>query len=294
MNGLERHLEKAGHPLSIARPHHAIASRGSCLAFLFSALLCAFACCHAAPASAQIHTVIRICSDGDYNDEFPPFAFYKRVNERATGETTGYSVEFIRKILSDRQIEFKVDLIPWTRCQAEVEEGSYALLLDAASSPEREKKYFVSKPYYTLQDVYFYPRTRPPGKVETASDLRRLRVCGQSGYTYVNWGLQDAEVDRGARTFEQALQKMKLGRCDVVLTRLETAVTYRFTQSPDPIAAGEFVWRKMPGMTPLPFHMMVSRKLPYSEDLISILNDGIDRMFRTGKAKKLGLEYLGR
>lgn len=293
MRDLASRPEDAGGLAVMPQRHKLFVRRISPATFL-SAAFFLFAAFHPAPVSGQIHQQIRICSDGDYNDEFPPFAFFKRQDGRATSETTGYSVDFVKEILSARHIVSTVDLIPWNRCLAEVEQGNYAILLDAANDAGRQKKYLVSRPYYTLQDVFFYLKSRPIGKVESASDLRRLRVCGQSGYTYTNWGLLDREIDTGARTLEQALQKLRLGRCDVVLTRLETAVNYRFTSGADRLRIEEFGWQKMPGMAPLPFHMMVSRKLPYSRTLIGILNDGIDRMFRSGEARKLELEYLGK
>jgi polar amino acid transport system substrate-binding protein len=262
------------------------------VALLVAYLLALSIACCPHPAAAQIPASIHACSRGETDGELPPLAFYQRVDGRVTAATTGYSVDFLRLIVRTQGIEAKVDMIPWKRCLAEVDRGGYELLLDAAANEEREKKYLISKPYYTLQDAYLYLRSRPVGKVESAVDLRRLRVCGQAGYTYRNWGLEDAEIDTGARTFEQALQKLRLGRCDVVLIRLETARGNRISEGVEGIHIEDFAWKKMPGMVPLPFHMMVSRNLPYSQKLLALIDAGIERMIRTGEAKKLEGQYL--
>jgi polar amino acid transport system substrate-binding protein len=243
------------------------------------------------PGYAQLPHLIRACSNGDFVGQFPRFTFHKIVDGKQIEETTGYSVDMIQTILRAKGLDARVDLIPWYRCMAEVERGSYDLLLDASNSEERAQKYLVTPPYYSRQNIYFYFKQRPPGKVENANDLRRLRVCGQLGYNYSSWGILNADVDRGARNLKLAMEKLKLGRCDIVLSRIEEAEEYRFSMSADDAQLNELAWGQIPGMPPVTFHMMVSRNLPYSAQLDAILTQGIQRMMHNGEAARLKSHY---
>ena len=226
------------------------------------------------PLRAEIPKQLAIC---DIGGEYPPFSYYKRENGQPSGEVTGFAVDYVRAILRAHDISATVDLIPWKRCQAEVVTGRYAMLLSAANNPERERVYLISKTYYAVHEIYFYAKDKPFPKLENVDNMRRLKICGQSGFTYLRYGLRDEEIETMAKNFPQAMEMLKAHRCDIVLGRLEVAAGYQYTNGIDYTQSADFGWAMLKGMEPTAFHIMVSRNLPYSAELLDLINRGIDQ-----------------
>jgi polar amino acid transport system substrate-binding protein len=242
------------------------------------------------PVFAKIPEHIPIC---DIGSEIPIYAYYKRKNGLITDEVTGFSVEYIKQILSAQNIKSTVELIPWKRCQAMVANGKYTMLLNASVNPERQKNFLITKAYYTIKDVYFYSKLKPTPKVKNVKDLRLLYICGQAGFNYLNFGIHDEEIDTQAASFPQVMDKLKLGHCDIVLGHLEFAANYRFTSGIDYTKDKDFGWGEIEGTKPLKIHIMVSRQLPYSKELLELINRGIDEMNRSKKSAKLKRKFTG-
>ncbi|HRE19370.1 MAG TPA: transporter substrate-binding domain-containing protein [Rhodocyclaceae bacterium] len=242
-----------------------------------------------AAACAGIPNEIPVC---DIGGAWPPYAYNIYINSQETDAVAGFSVDYIRTILARHQRTAHIELIPWRRCQKGVAAGNYAMLLNASLNPEREKTYLVSKPYYVVHDVYFYARSRLAPRISNLADLKKLRLCGQEGYNYANFGLRDEEVETGATSFPQAMNKLLAGRCDVVLGRREIAAGFRLLNGIDYTRSPDFGMGEIPGMQPASFHMMISRNLPYGEELLHLVNQGIDEMKQSGEEHTLARRYL--
>ena len=238
---------------------------------------------------ANLPSEIPIC---DIGGAWPPYIYHAQVNGQDSEEVTGFSVDYIRAILARRQLRARIELIPWRRCQTGVINGSYAMLLNASLNAERERDYLVSKPYYVVHDVYFYATARPVPTIATLSDLRKLRICGQAAYNYVNFGLRNDEVDAGAKSFPQAMEKLRAGRCDVVLGRREIAAGFRLLNGIDYTRHPDFGMGSAPWVKPANFHMLISRNTPYAEALLTIVNQGIDEMKHSGEDRLLARRHL--
>jgi polar amino acid transport system substrate-binding protein len=241
------------------------------------------------PVMAEIPKKIHGC---DIGGELPPYSYYKRKNGQPTNEVTGFSVRYIEQILETKNIKSTIELLPWRRCKALVTKGDYALLLNASINPEREKNYLISKTYYTVKDVYFYSKRKPISQINNVGELRKHYICGEAGYNYINFGIRNEEVDTGTTSLPQAMEKLHAGHCDVVLARFEFAAGHRFTNGIDYTKSKDFGWGEIKGMTPLSFHIMVSRRLPYSKELIDLINQGIDHMVSSKKVDLLKQEFL--
>lgn len=231
-------------------------------------------------------TVIRVCGP---EQEWPPFIYFQRNAGKATTQVTGYSYDFLTRLFARRNLRFSLDMIPFKRCQAAVEAGTYDVFA-ASNNEERSKKYLVSKPYYALHLVYFYDKSRPKPPIQTSGDLHGVRLCGVYGYNYAPFGLAPAEIDTGSQNISHSMSKLKARRCDAMPERLETTLGYE--------ALGEFDLHKLNiAYEPLPdlplsrYNFMVSRNAPYASALLNLLNEGIAAMLTNGEAKELAKKY---
>jgi polar amino acid transport system substrate-binding protein len=221
--------------------------------------------------STDVPSVIVVCTAVD---EWPPYTYFKRVNGKKTSEVIGYSVDYLLRVLGRKGIHVKIEPIPWKRCMAEVETGEYAITLDSSINEERARTYLFTKPYYGLNWVYFYDANRPKPYVNVPADLRKLRLCGLSGYNYDALDLGPSGIDTGTHDYSTTFEKLKFNRCDAVPEKVEIAIGYKALGIVDFSAQG-IAYARIPWLPTTPFHMMVSRNLPYSQALLKLLNEGI-------------------
>lgn len=240
---------------------------------------------HAAPLAPE--QVIRVCGQ---IAEWPPYLYFKRDLDGPSDEVIGYSAEMLRLSLERKGLRYTMDMLPWRRCLESVRLGMHDMVTDLASNPERARTYLVSKPYYAQHLVYFYDTSRRRPAVDTAPDLKKLRLCGINGYTYAAFGLEPAQMDTGAQDLMQAFLKLKNNRCDAVPERLEIALGYQALGKVDFKVLG-IGYGALPDLSPSPFHMMVSRNVPYAAELLEVLDDGIESLGRSGDAKRLAAKY---
>ena len=111
--------------------------------FLFAAFA---ALCSAATAA----TPLKICDD---EAGWPPYTFADPKNPQAI---VGASADLLVDILKRAGYEPQITLLPWKRCLVEVEQGTMSMLINAAYSEERARKYWMTTPYYSIHSALFY------------------------------------------------------------------------------------------------------------------------------------------
>lgn len=240
---------------------------------------------HAAPLAPE--QLIRVCGQVA---EWPPYLYFKRDLQGQTDDVTGYSAELLQSSLARKGLRLTFDMLPWKRCTESVRLGMHDMMTDIANNAERAQTYLVSKPYYAQHLVYFYDTARPRPAVATSADLKKLRLCAVNGYTYAAFGLNVADIDMGAQDLMQSLLKLKNNRCDAVPERLEIALGYQTLGKVDFKVLG-IAYGALPDLSPSPFHMMVSRNVPYAAELLQVLDEGIELAIRSGEAKRLAARY---
>ncbi|MES2118785.1 MAG: transporter substrate-binding domain-containing protein [Pseudomonadota bacterium] len=248
-------------------------------------LACAGTAANAAPLAPN--QAIRVCGQ---IAEWPPYLYFKRDLQGQTDDVIGYSAELLQMSLERKGLRYTIDMLPWKRCMESVRLGMHDMMTDIANNAERARTYLVSKPYYAQHLVYFYDTARPRPAVATSADLKKLRLCAVNGYTYTAFGLDVAQIDTGAQDLMQSLLKLKNNRCDAVPERLEIALGYQTLGKVDFKVLG-IAYGVLPDLSPSPFHMMVSRNVPYAAELLEVLDDGIEYANRSGEAKRLAARY---
>ncbi|KIA79957.1 hypothetical protein QR66_13150 [Chromobacterium piscinae] len=253
-----------------------------CLAILYLGNL--------AQAQPGLPNSLKIC-EGE--EEWPPFVYFKRIDGKKNGkEVAGYSIDYIKNLLAKNGIASIIDMIPWKRCQKEVVDGNYDMLLNATKSEERDRLYWVSDAYYKLTGIAFYSTTRPVPKLRKLEDLRNYRICGIRGYTYENYGLSTNQVDSGSANISMAMNKILNNRCDLFLNNLEIIIGSHILGLEDYLHDQRFGYIRITGKQDSSFHMLISRKPSYAEKLKILINQGIIDMEKSGETEKLRKRYL--
>ena len=245
------------------------------------------------PAHAEISagSTIATCNDGG---EWPPFLYHVRENGVRTDKVVGYDIDVLTRIFEKHELNFTFDLIAWSRCLHEVEQGdNYRMVSSVAYSEERAKKYLVTEPYYTVQPHYFYPKANFPNglDIESLDDFVNYKVCGLRGYNYTNFGISPEIIDTGTKVFEQLIEKTVRKRCDIFLGRFEIFAGFAKTGN-NYIGDNNLGTAPMPGVPGDKFYMMISRNYEDAEELKQILDEGIIEITASGEAESLLAPYL--
>ncbi|MGC0151257.1 substrate-binding periplasmic protein [Chromobacterium vaccinii] len=262
--------------------------------FLASLLLCLALPHAAARAEEADRSPVAICDDGD---EWPPFTYYRRVDGKPTAEITGFSVEVIGAILAKHGIPFTITLPPWKRCLASIEAGeNYVMALSASKSPEREKRFLFSAPYYQTHYYAFYAKNRFPRglKLDAQSDLNRYRLGGVKGYAYTKLEAVDKSRMILAASYLELIKMMKAGRLDVFAEDYEVITGLASIGVLDAAWDADIGHAPLPGANANPFHMIFSRSNPRGEQLRQLVDEELDAMRRSGQLARLLAKYVKR
>ena len=134
---------------------------------------------------------INICAE---DTGWPPFSIPEYTKGIPTGKLTGFNQELLTEMLTKHGINFKFIIKPWSRCLYEGIHGNIQVVLDAAANEQRRNDYILTEPIYNLTPVFFYNTKSQElfSKMPYSSELySKGDLCGQSGYTYTNFGLDN-------------------------------------------------------------------------------------------------------
>lgn len=216
--------------------------------------------------------------------QFPPFTFQRAVTtapmDNNRDAAIGVTVDLISNLLEEAHMPpLKVDLLPWQRCLSYVANGDYVIALNAPTAQVNPAPYLISVPYVRLESVYVYSvLTFPKGpNISQLDDLQNFRVCGLLGNTFDAYGFGSLFVDTGATTYRQVFAKLRNNYCQIVLEKRQVLENLKLI---DPGLAdithdGTLRIKAVPEEEAPGLHVLVSRKAPNAQQLLSILNTGI-------------------
>ena len=247
--------------------------------FLFAAALSL-----ALPAMAEVPRTLRACGDAA---EFAPFQYFEREAGRRTERVVGFDVDLLRRIMADAGREVQIDMLPWTRCLVLAAQGDFDIAMDGIKSPARERDFLMAAPHYALIPVFIYLKSRPKPALGSRKALAGERVCSQAGYNYAPYGVPNEMIRNRARTLDDAAAMLKLGRCSVMLQEVEILRANATLGGIDLMGGAEFEHEFPSWVGQIPFHFMVSRKLPHRIELLALLDAGIARLKKSGELERL-------
>jgi polar amino acid transport system substrate-binding protein len=242
--------------------------------------------CAALPVQAEntrFNTLsLAICED---QDEWPPYSYFERKNGQKGSKVIGYAIDVIEAIFARHGIRYRIALIPWARCLAELKDGrNYQMALNLSYRNERASAYLLSRAYYSTNSYYYYSLKHHPAglTVNSVADLKQFPVCGILGYNYTTYGFKGDDIDQSSKSFESLIAKLHLGRCALFIEKKEVMVGFGAIGKgylADP-ALGR---APVPGVAPTPFHLGISRALPMAGELQALLDKEIGEMEATGQ-----------
>jgi ABC-type amino acid transport substrate-binding protein len=108
--------------------------------------------------------------------DYPPFAFYKQ------GKPTGFEIELISKVMSNLNLDFEIQDIPFNSIIAALQSNRIDLSISAiTATPERKENVGFSIPYLRSYTVLMVGKE---SKIKNLQDLNNCIVGVQSGTTY--------------------------------------------------------------------------------------------------------------
>ena len=228
--------------------------------------------------------VIKICDD---EAGWPPFTFE---DTKSKGQVTGASTDVLVEILKRAGYKAQISLLPWKRCLDEVEKGVSAMLINAAYSDERAQKYLLTKPLYSISSGLFYTKKRFPVKpqINTITEMNKYTYCGLLGYNYTMYKIDPKKLDTGAKNVEMCFAKLQLGRCDFALGDIEILKGFEAMKQLD-LSGIDLI--PIPESKPKEFFMLVTKAASGGDNLLQILNKGLENLRKDGTYKKIFAKY---
>ena len=182
---------------------------------------------------------------------------------------------------------------PWNRAMLLVERGAWDGTFMWVLTPERERKFLVSDPLFTIREVIFYSSDRPVS-AKAASDMKGMVMGGLDSSAF---GVQFNDmIENGdiivarVRSNQQLFQMLASGRVDFV-PELETsgydaAREYLTPQQQKRISHLETLTH------PWSYHLLISRTIDNGPFLIDAFNRGLAIIKENGKFEEIIGPYI--
>jgi polar amino acid transport system substrate-binding protein len=246
-------------------------------------------------ASEAVELRGKTLSACDDANEWPPYAYWRRVDGRPSQELTGYTVELIRRIAARRGFQLQIQLLPWKRCLEAVRQGEILMLLNSISTPERERDYWISPVLYESQLLVLWSsRQHPEGLVaRKQAELVKLRIGGLHGYSYSQLGPIDESKLIRAPNYQSLLQMLHLGRVDVALVNEAVMLGHAALGHRELGDADALRWRVLEDRQPSRFHVMTTRARPEGLALQQAVAAELPLLERSGELARLRQQFLG-
>ncbi len=234
---------------------------------------------------------VRICGE-----PWAPFLFETGGDDEGNKELAGIHLENFRLMTEVTGLDFTFDLLPWKRCMQYVENyskpGDYEVAIDATFNTERAEKFHYVGPMYSLGTAVFYSRKRFPdgpiskktGKVIAwINEMHDYSIGGNLGWNYEMYYAEhgiprSVEIIRTPAGYPGLFGMLSKGRCDLVETHPALVLGSMIAgdlEMPEDIACSKLNEEREK------FYMLVSKKSPRAEELVTRLSTGLIYLKRT-------------
>jgi polar amino acid transport system substrate-binding protein len=233
-------------------------------------------------------------------EPWPPFLYESGDDNQEKKDIAGIHLENFRLLAELTGLEFTFDLLPWKRClyylDHFIETGKYEMTIDASFSAERAEKYHYVGPIYEISNAVWYsrerfpegPRSQKTGEVVSwINEMQHFRICGVSGWNYemyyVEHGIpRSVAIIKTTGGLQSVFSMLSKGRCNLMEIHPVLVLGAMLTgelEMPKDIACSKM------NEKPSKFYLMVSRKSPRAEELVTRLSTALIYLKRTLQLK---------
>ncbi len=226
-------------------------------------------------------------------ESLPPFLYELGEDSQETRHVTGIHVGNFRLLTELTGLEFAFSVLPWKRCLYYVDNyskpGDYEIALDATFNTERAEKFHYVGPLYTIGTAVFYSRHRfPDGPISKKTgrviswinEMQHFSICGMLGWNYEGYYSRhgfprSVKVIRTPAGYQGMFSMLSKGRCDLVETQSALVLGAMMAgelEMPKDIACSKL------NEVPQKFYMMVAKKSPRAEALVTRLSKALKHL----------------
>lgn len=237
----------------------------------------------------SLATVMLLCSPaaaaekfvvaGDCN--FPPFEY---LNDKK--EPIGYSMDYIKEVAKRAGFEVEIRNVAWDGIFAGLAAGNYDILASSTTiTPERQKTFDFSTPYYGLTQAVIMPKGKT---IKSLAELKGKTVGSQIGITGV-FVLRKANVGAVIREYDDvglAIADLAAGRIDAVIC--DDPVAKYYANKRKDFEGKLNVAYQTGDKEYIGFCLQKGRK-----DLLDRINKAVDEIKKDGTEAKLIEKWMG-
>jgi len=212
-------------------------------------------------------THLNICGD---SIDWEPYTYVE--NE----EVKGFDLDVLNEILPKNRITFDFTMSSWSRCLKGGRSGDFQVAVSATYSDQRAKDFLYTTWYYATTPSYMYKKSKfSQGlKITKSSDLDAYKVCGIHGYNYSDFKLK--KIHQNAHSMHELVKELNDGKCDAIIAWKEIVSGIKSIWGIDYLA-NDVAIELVPNMPKHKFHMLVSKKYKYKEQLKQLLDQGLKK-----------------
>ena len=212
-------------------------------------------------------THLSICGD---SIDWEPYTYVQ------DEEVKGFDLDVLNEILPKQRITFDFTMSSWSRCLKGGRAGDFQLAVSATYSDQRAQDFLYTTWYYATTPSYLYKKSKFKDglKITQGSDLNAYKVCGIHGYNYSDFGLK--KIHQNAHSMHQLVEELNEEKCDVILAWKEIVAGIKSIWGIDYIGKNLAI-EVVPKMPKHKFHMMISKKYKYKEQLKELLDQGLKK-----------------
>ena len=233
-------------------------------------------------------TPVAICGE-----PFAPFLYETGGNGQEKKNVAGINLDNFRLLAELTGLDFNFSVLPWKRCKFYVENyskpGDHEIAIDASFNTDRAERFHFVGPMYVLGTAVFYSRKRFPngplskktGRViSSINEMQDFSICGMLGWNYEMYYTEhgiprSVEVIRTSAGYQGMFSMLSKGRCDLVETHPALVLGAMITGELE--MPKDIVCNKL-NKEPQKFYMMIARKSPRAEALVTRLSKALKHL----------------
>jgi polar amino acid transport system substrate-binding protein len=215
-------------------------------------------------------------------EEWPPY------NYTEDGVIKGFSVEIIRHIIGDLNVDADFKVVPSMRAKLMLDSNPRTMMITMLRTPEREQHYQWIGP---LGDgvIYFYKKKGNPLLISTLEDAKKVGqiACRHAGLVFNTLTAAGfTNLDATSTNGESIYRKLLNDRCDLGVSETDLGVKYILRQMNYPSDALVQTGVKV---VESPLYIACGKDVPAEE--VARWQESLDRMKASGAYDEVYRKY---